>query len=315
MTADDDEIIVSYSEIDTFRQCPLKHYLAYVMRYTKSARPGGALARGTLWHLVMQEHYKIIRDEQALWPKRRIPKEREKSLLIEIRQLIKWIWEGDDRGVQTDDQALIEWMYDGYIQEYGASREWRILGVEQQVRAPFLDENGKPTPYILKANIDLIIWSWETNSRWVEDHKSASQMPSYFKLDMADQFSLYAWLLKQNGTPVTGCLHSAARTTRNMGDYPDAEPKYKPQSLENRFRLTYVNRTDIELDNIALDAYNATMAAYPPPGMIRSRYSAPNPDQCEWKCDFKEVHIQARKGRDIHKLAAEFGFVINRERH
>lgn len=310
-----DEIIVSYSELDTFRQCPLKHYLAYVWRYSKPVRPGSALAKGSLWHLVMQEHYKIIRDEQALWPNRRIPKEREKSLLMEIRQLIKWIWEADDRGKQTEDQALVEWMYEGYVEQYGASRDWKILGIEQQVRVPFRDDAGELTPYIFKANIDLIVWSWETHSRWVEDHKSAGDLPDVFELDLADQFALYAWALRELGKPVTGSLHSAARTRRNMGDYPDAEAKYKPQKLENRFRITYLNRTDIELTNIALDAFHAAEAAWPPPGMVRSRYSAPNPKDCKWKCDFKEVHLQARKGRDIHKAATDSDFVINRERH
>ena len=37
------KIVVSYSELDTFRQCPMKHALAYKQRWTRPVEEGSPL--------------------------------------------------------------------------------------------------------------------------------------------------------------------------------------------------------------------------------------------------------------------------------
>lgn len=305
--------IVSYSELSAFRDCPLKHYLAYILRYTKPPKPDSALSRGSLWHLVMQEHYKVIRAEQMLWPHQRIPKDREESLLAEILELIKWIWKPKDGEEQTETQSLIEWMYKGYVDRYGADLHWRIVGIEQKLMHT-LPGDG---PYVLKAAIDLIVFDYETSALWVIDHKSCGNLPNQMDLDIDDQFGLYSWLLRAVGKPVLGTIHSAARTTRNQADFPHYVGKSKPQTLDQRFKRTFLNRTDQELDNLALDAYNAARAAHPMVelGERPAYYSAPDPRSCGWKCDFKEAHLTIRKGRRMENALSEYGFVINKTRH
>jgi hypothetical protein len=305
------EFIVSYSELATFRDCPLKHFLAYARRYTKSPKPGTPLVKGSLWHLVQQEHYKRIKQYQQGCTNHRIPKAKEEEVLAWIREEIKWIWEVDDKGERSDDQALIEWMYDGYVEQYGADLNWKIVGIEQKLLVPLPGEGR----YILKAAIDLIVFDWETLSLWVVDHKSCGNLPTYMDLDIDDQFGLYSWMLRSLGKKSLGAIHSAARTTRNKGDYPDAERRYKAQTLEQRFKRTYMNRTDKELDNLAHDAYEAARSAWPLPGERGNRYSAPDPRQCGWKCDFKEAHLTIRKGRRLEDAMHEYGFTINTERH
>jgi hypothetical protein len=304
--------IVSYSELSTFRDCPLKHHLAYVMRYSKPPRPDGPLGKGSLWHLVMQEHYKIIRLEQQLHPNGKIPASREESLLFEIKQAIKWIWTASD-GEQTETQALIQWMYEGYVEYYGADLQWRIVGIEQKLQTNLPGEGN----YILKAAIDLIVFDYETSALWVVDHKSCGNLPSYMDLDVDDQFGLYSWLLRKMGKPVLGTIHGAARTTRNQADHLDYVGKSKPQTMKQRFHRTYLNRTEKELDNLAFDAYNAARAAYPMLhlGERKAFYSAPDPRSCGWKCDFKEAHLTIRKGRTMEAAMSDYGFTINRTRH
>lgn len=309
-----DPIIVSYSELSTFRQCPLKHWLAYDLRYTKPPAPTGALSKGTLWHAVMEDHYKLIQAEQNRHPRNRIPPTREKSLLEEIWKSISWRL-FDDNGKQTEVQELIEWMYIGYVKQYGADLGWRIDGIERYVEHPLLDTQGRRSHYMLKAKIDLIIFSWETMSLWVVDHKSGANPPTQMDLEIDDQFGLYQWLLRQVGKPVTGSLHSYARTTRNKGDFPDAEAKYKPQTLEGRFKRTFLNRTQTELTNIAQDAWGVARAAYPPASSPRPKYSAPDPRSCGWMCDFKEPHLLMRKGYNIHEVLADYGFRVDKTRH
>ena len=48
--------IVSWSELDALKQCPMKHHLAYEERWT-GPETSKALAIGSLFHKVMEAHY------------------------------------------------------------------------------------------------------------------------------------------------------------------------------------------------------------------------------------------------------------------
>lgn len=307
--------IVSYSELSTFRDCPLKHFLAYRRRYTKPVAEMSPLDKGSNWHSIMEDHFKVIRDFARVFGGR-IPINQEAQALQEALQAVAWRFLPEDGSEQTEMQELMEWMYRGYVAKWGANREWKILGVEQHAELPLPGEPGDPVTFLFKAKIDLIVFDWESGTRRVIDHKSCSDLPTQMALELDDQFGLYCWLMRQLGKPVDGAIHMAARTTRNKGDYPDCTNKNaRAQTLEQRFAKSYVNHPDKELDNIAIDAYNAARAAYPFPGERTARYSSPDPRQCGWKCDFKDPHLAARRGRDIDKVMAEFGYVVNTTRH
>lgn len=311
----DDAIIVSYSELDTFRQCPLKHYLAYELRFKREVDPTGPLAKGTLWHQVMEIHYRAIMEHQRLrgGPIDQID---EALILDEVKDNIQALLFDPKTGKPLSDVCdLIWWMYEGYVKKYGADLGWRILAVEHNIVTPLRDATGERTNYYLKAKIDLIVYDYTTHNLWVVDHKSGQNLPNDMDLEIDDQFGLYAWAMREMGKPVMGSIHSAVRTTRNTGDYPNSGPKYTPQTLDQRMRRTYLNRSPVELTNLAYDAYMAAYAAHPPVGGVPARYSAPDPRSCGWKCDFKEVHIATRKGRPLEEALYNFGFVVDRTRH
>lgn len=315
-------VVVSYSELDTYRQCPLKHHLAYKLRYTKPTQSGGALSRGTLWHKVMENHYKVLTDHI----------QRDAAHSGDLDNL----WQAslpllyDDHGHQTDDQQLIEWMYRGYLENYGGDMGWYPLAVERKFEVPLPGPTGRPSRYRLKMRIDLVVLDQTTGGIWVVDHKSGADLPNSMALEIDDQFGLYQWGLRQlrrSGQfggdldpglnmpdyPLMGTIHNGARTRRNQGDYPGG--KGKPQGMDQRFRRTYLNRSDVELDSLAYDAYCAAYNAHPPRSKTRPLYSSPDPRTCSWKCDFKEAHIAARTGRNIEEAAQEFGFTQDFTRH
>jgi hypothetical protein len=294
--------IVSYSELDTYRQCPLKHTWAYKERWRKPPTEGGALAKGSLWHLVLETHYLVLRDggtlEQAI--------EAAKTHLVDQAS-----------GLQTETQELIQWMYEGYIEHYGSDNQWEILAVEYAFVINLPDPDGNPSPYDIKGKIDLVVRNRENNQVWVVDHKSGANLPDQMDLEIDDQFGLYVWALQQPGHDKwkpSGAIHSAARTTRNMADKPGYTGKSQPQTLDQRHRRTYLNRSDVELTAIALDAWAVAANAYPTTD-DRPLYSSPDPRQCGWKCDFKEVHLLSRKGKDPHRALSEYGFVQDFTRH
>jgi len=301
-------IIVSYSELDTFRQCPLKHHLAYGMRYTKPSKEGSALDKGSRYHVIMEEHYRLIKTYQDEHNGKN-PKEgtAEFQDLMDLCKATVFALLWDPRkGAFFDDVAeLIWWMYEGHIGNYGLMDNWRIVAIEHQIVTPLRDPRGRRSRYHLKAKLDLIVRARDNGGLWVVDHKSGGNLPTQMELDIDDQFGLYTWAMREVGKKVLGSLHAANRTQRNKS----------PMSYDQRMSITYLNRDDIEVTNLALDAYYVARAAYPPARMERSQYSSPDPRSCGWKCDFKEPHLLMRRGRKPAEVMREYGFKIDRTRH
>lgn len=302
-----EQIVVSYSELDTFRQCPLKHFLGYKMRYKKPPNPNGALAKGSLYHAVMEEHFRAIKkvqDDNG----GKIPERMWKNTLA-------WIYDNKVRPMLVDENSgeflsdvhdLIDWMYRGYVENYGINPGWKIVAIEHNLVIPFRDEKGRPSrKYFIKMKIDLLVMDRQTGHLWVVDHKSGANLPTQMDLEIDDQFGLYTWGMREVGKPVQGAIHLANRTQRNKSFMP----------LDTRMGMTYLNRSEAELTNLALDAYRAARSAYPPKGSEQARYSSPDPRNCGWKCDFKEPHLLMRAGRKMPEVMAEYEFVIDRTRH
>jgi hypothetical protein len=317
-------IIVSYSELDTFRQCPLKHHFAYKMRYKKPVKEDSALAKGSLYHQVMETHYKIIMSaQQKVGRSGRIPLPDEKPLLKRIRKAVQAILRDERTGEFLSAQhELISWMYDGYVEKYGIDRQWKIMAVEHNIVTPLRDARGRRTRYHIKCKIDLLVMERANGRLWVIDHKSGQNLPTQMDLEIDDQFGLYTWAMREMGKPVAGSIHSANRTTQNAGDKPENQDAFgqplkstnKKQSLDQRMSRTFLSRGEKELTNLALDAYWAARAAYAPP-QYQARYSSPDPRTCGWKCDFKEAHLVMRKGQKPEKVLHDYGFVIDKTRH
>ena len=301
-------IVVSYSELDTYRQCPLKHHILYGQRWTKPAKPGSALEKGSLYHTVMELHYRLIKAYQDTHNGKN-PKEgsQEEADLLEACQIEchKLVWD-DQAGQYISDVAeLIWWMYEGHVANYGTMNEWKIMAVEHQIITPLRDERGRRSRYHLKAKLDLVIKMRHLGGLWVVDHKSGGNLPTDMELDIDDQFGLYTWAMREVGKPVTGSLHAANRTQRNKS----------PMTFDQRMKLTYLNRDEVELRNIALDAYKVAWNAHPPKNGGPKGYSSPDPRQCGWKCDLKEPHLLMRRGRNMAEVLREYGFKIDRTRH
>lgn len=304
-------IVVSYSELDCYRQCPLKHHITYGQRWTKPVKDGSALDKGSKYHAVMETHYKVIQAAQQANNGKRLGKAQEKMVLAACWEAIKPMLRDPTSGAQTEVQELIEWMYKGYVANYGVDRQWVIKGVEHQIITPLRDERGRRSRYHLKAKMDLIVLDLDMGSLWVVDHKSGKDLPTSMDLEIDDQFGLYTWAMREVGRPVMGSIHSANRTQRNVGDKNGT----KLMSYEQRMSRTPLNRGSRELDNLALDAYRVARAAHPPKSEQRPVYSSPDPRQCGWKCDVKEPHLAMRTGRRMSEVLTEFGFKIDRTRH
>ena len=299
--------IVSYSELASYRDCPLKWRLSYEQRWTRDLPEDSPRSRGTLWHLVMEAHYQILRAAQEARGGR-IPKSAEKIVLRACREAVTVYFHDQHTGKQSETQAIVEWMYDGYVSMHGADLGWLILGIEYEdiLPLPSLNGRGLSNRYFLRVAIDLVVVD-ELSKVWIVDHKSCKALPSKRELEIDDQFGLYTWFARQAGFKAIGSLHSAARTQRNVGDANGT----KPMLLSDRFSRTPMFRTDVELSNLALDAVRAARDSRAHRG--KPVHSSPNPMECRWKCDFLDAHLAMRKGikpsvalRDQGLYQAEF---------
>ena len=292
--------VVSFSELASFRRCPLKHFLEYRERWTKPDKEGGALSRGTRWHSVLETHYETKRVTEEEAGVRTVAQAAELS-----DRILKEAWVGIEpllfdlrSGEQTEEQNLVEWMYRGHVDKWGTDPEWKVLGTETRLQAPLPNAGGIE----LKAKVDLIVYDRTKGGTWVIDHKSGKSLPYQKELDIDDQFGLYTWLWNtlHPESKVMGSIHNAAKTYRTKAFDP----------LDRRFSRTYMNRTDTELVALAVDAAQAALASRT--GLL---YSSPNSANCKWDCSFVDAHLLARKGRDLTEVLREFDFVQNFERH
>ena len=283
-------ITVTFSEMDSYRQCPLKHKWSYKDGWREPAREGSALTRGSLYHEVMEAHYTLIQEGY-------------RAPLDEFRQFMLEEFLIDKTGHQSEDQEIVEWMYDGYLECYGLDDDWEPVLIESAGEVRLRDEKGKPTKFYLRFKIDLVVRDRKTGHLWLVDHKSASNLSRETEIDMQEQFRLYAWALRQLDIPIAGIIRSDARTKRNK----------TPMKLEQRFRRVTTFMSDEEGDRIALDLLNTAKAAYSPHTPV---YAAPMPDMCSWRCPFLGVHLAWRRGlADEDTLMRDFGLFKTEEKH
>jgi len=278
--------IVSYSELDSYRQCPHKHELSYKQRW-RGANTSEALARGTLWHLLMERHYTELINRDSTTDQR-LTQARDVTLA--------------NAGEHAE---LLAWMYEGHLEMWGLDEEWEILAVEHPIETWLPTAKGGRSTFKLKAKLDLVIR--QHGKIWVVDHKTCKNLPKDKELDIDDQFGLYTWAMRRTGTNVFGSIHNAARTQRNKN------PERFPQELDERFNRTMLYRTDIELETLALEAYRTALGAYRwAPGEAPR---APNTDTCRWRCDYTEACLLGRKGVDETQVLLDSGYIQDFTRH
>lgn len=311
---------VSYSELDTFRQCPLK----WEMGYRKGYRPvveKEAFRLGHLWHEIMEVHYTVIKgfQESNVGGSTRSPRRGsvgEEALLEECAREVGYAVMDK---VDDETRGLLEWAYAGYVEQYGCDPDWRIIATEIRGETA-LTEGGRKLVWV----IDLVVEDLDYGGVWIIDHKFPGDLASDVEIELDDQLGLYwvAWTASGHelAKRVNGAALNEARKKRNVGDmvpvplFANGKPKGKPQTLDQRFRRTRTNRTDTELTTIAEDALKV-VAAMTLLEQHDALYSSPNPKQCGWKCDFKEAHILSRgSGIPLTEVLEDFDFISREQR-
>lgn len=314
------ELIISPSELEVMRQCPLRHSLLYGERWTKAITDEShPLAFGTLWHSVLEAHYRAIQNEQRKANKELGDWRRfnpGKALTYAEASALSVISEVQD----TDVAELLAWMYDGHVEKWGADENWQIVAIEHggEVALPGPPGVDSPLSFRLKFKMDLIVK--EDGRFMIIDNKSCKNLPKKLELDLDDQFSLYHWAALQMGVKVFCTMHNAARKQQLKGDKSGEDPS----ALDSRFQRTPLTRGNVELNRVALEAWQIAEERYRTletintlkrEGLDIEAPRHPSPMTCGWKCDFTEPCIAGRKGVDIRDYIHRKGYRKDRSRH
>lgn len=285
--------VVSYSEIDAYRQCRLKHQLSYLERW-QSDTTAPALSRGTLFHSVMEAHYGKLRQLRSEFPDEERAEWAE-DLFLAVAPLLH----EEGTGAQTDEQELVQWIYQGYVDLYGTDEDWEIVGIEVPLEEWLPNENGNRTSFKLAGTVDLIVRDGSAGGGlWIVDHKTCKNLPKDLELDLDDQAALYMYLLRRHGMNIRGHIRNAIRSERL---------KTREMDWRERFARPITARLDAELETIALEAYRTMKEAYKPlHGQDRPR--SPDTDLCRWKCNFTAACLAGRKGYDWRQFLEDAGF-------
>lgn len=284
---------VSYSELDTIRQCRFKHQLAYQELWVPDGEEAEALSRGTLFHSVMEAHYGALQEFRA----RKEPGTAADVVEKLVRRVMPLLH--DTRtGFQTDRQELVEWMYRGYVDLYGLDLDWEIVAIEKSFEFWLPNERGNRTNFKLAGTADLIVKDWSAGGGlWIVDHKTCRNLPRQKDFDMEDQTAIYTYLMKRAGLNIRGAIYNHCRTERL---------KTREMGADERFKRTLTVRDDEELREMALEALDHFREAYKP----RTRHAPRTPDgeRCGWKCNFTEPCLASRKRGNHQAILQNFGF-------
>lgn len=114
------------------------------------------LSKGTAWHLVHEAHYREIKRHQD--------RAQELGEQVDERTVERACRDAVDRTISeqilttsSELADLINWMYQGHLAKWGLDPQWRVLAVEHAAQCRLPTSTGRPSGFVLKMKIDLIV--------------------------------------------------------------------------------------------------------------------------------------------------------------
>lgn len=305
-------LTLRYSELATLADCQLKYKLAYAEAMVSGSSP--RLVLGTAYHALMEGHYGSLRLDDLAGRRRDLGRARAAA----GAKLNEWIrnnrgvdGQGDAKHVTSEVLDQLRWMYTGYTERWSTDEDWdKILVIEERRVVPLVSHLGVRVQLAVTA--DLVVHHRAYDRNLLIDHKTlsgrdAGKAATQKENWLDPQRGLYcaSYTLKgpkKGRVPIFGAYHNTVRTDQLKRD----------MVTEERFGrgVVYFNNTELEqcwteAQNLARDAVEIRLGR----GRAKRMYSSPNPQECGWKCSFKEVHLTARAtGRDPGQVALDFGF-------
>lgn len=272
---------ISNSEIQAFKRCRRKWWLAYVL--CLGLRPEDAPLAG-LAHLGTRVHFAL----EAKYGHGRDPLEVEKMLWEQGRPQVEARGDPELLATYDGDHEYAQLMLEGYLQwveEEGVDEHYEVIGAEQEVRVP-----SGITGVDLRGKLDVRMRRRIDGRRLFVDHKTAGSLQTP-TLEISEQFRMYALLERllprQEGEQhahtdggIVNILKRVKRTFRAKPPfYRRVEVRFNDHQLRSMWTRVHAVIRQILDARAALDAGADHQAVvYPTPA-----------GDCNWSCPFFKV--------------------------
>ena len=271
----------SNSELQTFKQCKRKWYLAYYRRLTpKAKRIVGAMALGSRIHDALEAFYV---------PPSESPADPLEVYARGVQEDLEAYPDEQDRIEKQADTGRI--MLEGYLEwleETGADSQLEVISSEEAIEHVWGEY--KDRTLIFMGKLDVRVRDLFTGARRWLDHKTTNSIKRVLDIaHMNEQFKSYSLLeyLEADGEPgewadggIINILRTVKRTGAAKPPFYHREPvHYNLVTILNiRDRIEATVRDIVDLRESLDNGVSHQIAAYPTPS-----------NDCTWKCEFYAV--------------------------
>ena len=213
-----DKSVLTYSALNTFRNCPRK----YKHRYIDNLRPRAkveSLSFGSVIHSAIEIWYRSVNDANRLW------------------KVLDFI----DRSFPeraTDESQMANWhlaraIFTGYASRY-PTEDFTIIEVEKtftgQIRNP--DTGRCSQTFVMAGKADAIVK--RDDGMYLLEHKTAASIDGNYldKLWTDTQIALYSYYLRELGYPIVGIIYNVLLKSRLKQSPGETQDEYEARHAE-----------------------------------------------------------------------------------
>lgn len=200
VAAADPRATLTFSALNTFRNCPRKYHLRY-LEQLQPREKAESLAFGTVVHSALELWYRSTGDGNRLW----------KVLDHVDAQYPNRTSDPEQKSAWQYTRALIA----GYAARYPVE-DFEVVEIEKvftgEIRNP---ETGRPSQtFVMAGKVDGIVRL--DGELYLLEHKTAASLDGNYldKLWTDTQIALYSFYLRQLGYPVVGVIYNVLLKTR-----------------------------------------------------------------------------------------------------
>jgi len=217
-TEANDKTLLTYSALNTFRNCPRK----YKNRYLDNLRPrerAEALSFGSVIHTAIELWYRSSNTESRL------------------RDVLAYIDDAFENRV-VDSNLMVQWhlataMIRGYAERY-ATEEFEVVEVEKEfvgeIRNP--DTGRQSQTFRIAGKVDGIVRCHD--GLYLLEHKTALTVDASYldKLWTDTQIALYCYYLRELGYPIVGVIYNVLLKSRLKQGKGETQEEYEVRHAE-----------------------------------------------------------------------------------
>jgi RecB family exonuclease len=213
-----DKTLLTYSALNTFRNCPRK----YKNRYLDNLRPrerAEALSFGSVIHTAIELWYRSSDVESRLRDVLTYVDDAFENRVVDFNQMVQW--------------HLATAMIRGYAERY-AIEEFEVVEVEKEfvgeIRNP--DTGRQSQTFRIAGKVDGIVRCHD--GLYLLEHKTASNIDASYldKLWTDTQIALYCYYLRELGYPIVGVIYNVLLKSRLKQGKGETQEEYEVRHAE-----------------------------------------------------------------------------------